>query len=85
MELSGAHWFFGLTTPTGEPRSPEQFAEFLGQQHMQMLLAVVLAISAVVRAFHAAYGFKAARERDGELLSRCKAIPYLSREQSSPI
>lgn len=69
--------FFGLTTPSGGPRSQEEMQEALGQHHMLVLMAATLALSAVVQSFHAAYGFRAAQDRDDALMQALRSIPLL--------
>jgi uncharacterized protein YheU (UPF0270 family) len=75
--------FFGLTTASGGPRSVEEMREALGQQHMLVLMSATLALSAVVQSFHAAYGFRAAQERDDRLMRALRAIPLF--RENKPI
>jgi hypothetical protein len=72
-----ALYFFGLTTPSGGPRSVSEMNEALGQQHMLVLMSATLALSAVVQSFDAAYGSPAAQVRDDELMRTLQAIPFL--------
>jgi hypothetical protein len=50
--LFGAMHFFGMTSPAGEPRTLPQAKDYIGQQRMMILLATVLALLAVIEAFH---------------------------------
>jgi hypothetical protein len=72
-----ALFFFGLTTPSGRPRSPAELNEVIGQQHMLVLMASILALSAVVEAFDSAYGFRAAQKQNVALMDLLKSVPYL--------
>jgi hypothetical protein len=76
--LFSAMHFFGATTPTGEPRTLERATDSIGQQHMMILLATILALLAVVEVFHRAYGFRAAFESAEELLEALRKIPILN-------
>jgi hypothetical protein len=76
--LFSAMYFFGATMPTGEPRTLEQATDYIGQQHMMILLATVLALLAIVEAFHRAYGFRSASEGAGKLLDALREIPLLN-------
>jgi hypothetical protein len=76
--LFSAIYFFGATTPTGEPRTLEQTTDFIGQQHMMILLATIFALLAVVEVFHRAYGFRAAFESAERLLEALREIPILN-------
>jgi hypothetical protein len=79
-----ALFFFGQTAPSGHPRSAEEFAESLGQQHMLILMSVILSLSAVVEAFHKAYGFRAAHDRATTLMDALGKISYFCRNGSEP-
>lgn len=79
-----ALFFFGQTAPSGHPRSAEEFAESLGQQHMLILMSVILSLSAVVEAFHKAYGFRAAHNRATTLMDALGKISYFRRSGSEP-
>ena len=78
--LFGALFFFGLTTPTGGPRSLNELHEAIGQQHMLILMATVLALSAVVEVFHGVYGFRVAQDQNEALMKRLRSISYLQSE-----
>jgi len=73
--LFGALYFFGHTTPK-RPSSVEEFTESLGQQHMMILLACILALSAVVKCFHAAYGFSRALEATQRIVKGLDQLAY---------
>lgn len=75
--LFGALHFLGITSPPAPPRDPKEMADFIGQQHMLVLLAVNLALSAVVDSFHAKFGFLAAHELSTAIVKSLGQIPYL--------
>jgi hypothetical protein len=75
--------FFGLTDPSGGPRSPSQLEEQIGQQHMLVLMSATLALSGVVQSFHAAYGFRSAQERDEALMDALRAVPLFQEPSGS--
>ncbi len=78
--LFSAMYFFGATTPVGEPRTLERAAENIGQQHMMILLATVLALHGMVDAFDRAYGFRSAAEAARRILDGVRDIPMLNPE-----
>jgi hypothetical protein len=78
-----ALYFFGHTQPSGKSRSAQEGIEFIGQQHMLILFAVVLALSAIVEAFHSAYGFAAAHKQAKLLLDSMVEIPYFRKDVNS--
>ena len=75
--LFSAFYFWGATSPSGPHSSVKEFAENIGQQHMMILFAAILAISAVVEAVHRTYGFSRAFEQSRELFNELGEIPYL--------
>ena len=81
--LFSAMYFFGITTPSDRPLTPGGMAEGLAQQHMLILFAAILSLSAVVRAFHDAYGFCEADRRRASLMDALREIPYLRQDQES--
>ena len=76
--LFGALFFFGQTSPS-PPKSLREFSESIGQQHMMILLACVLALSAVVESFHSVYGFSSAQEESQRLVKSLGEIKYFRR------
>jgi hypothetical protein len=78
--LFSAMYFFGPTTPSGEPRALETAGENIGQQHMMILLATVLALHSMVEAFHRAYGFRSAADGAQKILDGLREIPLLNPE-----
>lgn len=72
-----ALFFFGLTAPSGHLRSLAELSEAIGQQHMLVLMAAILALSAVVQAFDSAYGFRAGQKQNNALMDLLKSVPYL--------
>jgi len=76
--LFSAMYFFGAVAPSGEQRTLEQARDYMGQQHMMILLATVLALLATVEAFHRAYGFRSASEAGEKLLEELRTIPLLN-------
>ena len=76
--LFSALYFFGITTPSTQPRTQDKTLESVGQQHMLILIATVFALSAVIEAFHRAYGFAEAKERSKSLLDGLHDIPYFN-------
>jgi hypothetical protein len=73
--LFGALFFFGMTTPS-EPRTLDELNESIGQQHMLILMAAVLALSAVSESFHRAYGFQKAYDRSNIIMESLRKISY---------
>jgi hypothetical protein len=78
--LFSALYFFGHTQPSGKSRSVQEGIEFIGEQHMLILFAVVLALSAIVEAFDSAYGFAAAHKQAKLLLDSMVEIPYFRKD-----
>ena len=74
--LFGAYFFFGQTIPN-RPQSLNDFNEFIGHQHMTVLLACVLALSALVESFHKVFGFSQAAERSRSIISSLSQLEYL--------
>lgn len=75
--LFSALYFLGTTSPRESHRSFEEFCENIGQQHMLILLAGVLALSATVEAFHRKYGFADVYNDSRNLIAKLRKIPYL--------
>lgn len=74
--LFGALFFFGQTAPS-RPKSLTEFSESVGQQHMMIVLACVLALSAVIESFDSSYyGFAHARDESRRIVSSLGEIPY---------
>jgi hypothetical protein len=51
---------------------------------MLILMSVILSLSAVVEAFHEAYGFRAAHDRATTLMDALGKISYFRRNGSEP-
>jgi hypothetical protein len=49
---------------------------------MLLLMAAILAISAVVQTFDSAYGFESASSRDSTLMAELRAIPMFRTDES---
>lgn len=81
--LFGALFFFGATTPTNKVRTPEDMGEFVGQQHMLILFACILALSAVVESFHRTYGFQSIYDNSTSIIKSLGKIPYFSSSQQN--
>jgi hypothetical protein len=75
--LFSALYFWGTTSPSGPHSSLQEWAENVGQQHMMILFAAIVAISAVVEAFHRTYGLPRAFEQSREFFNELREIPYL--------
>ena len=73
--LFGAFFFFGQTMPN-RPRSIKEFNEYVGQQHMTLLLACVLALSALVESFHKICGFNWATEKSRSIIRSLSQLEY---------
>lgn len=78
--LFGYLFFHGATMPTGKPFSQQKLAEHIGDQHIYLLLSVVLAISAFVLAFHKAYGIEKLNEDSKVLVDKVREIAYFKDE-----
>jgi hypothetical protein len=72
-----ALYFFGITSPTNKQRTQNEAIEFIGQQHMLILFAAILALSAVIESFHLVYGFSRAYEQSRVLIKSIHEIPYI--------
>lgn len=77
-----ALYFFGVSSPANKPQTLDEAAEFIGQKHMLILFATILAHSAVVEAFHKAYGFIWAYEQSRDLINSLREIPYFHESNS---
>jgi hypothetical protein len=75
--LFGVLHFWGETSPSASKKSMERFAKTIGKQHMLILFAAIIGVSAVIDAFHRVYGFAAAHEKSRELFNKLGEIPYL--------
>ena len=74
-----ALYFFGVTSPNNKQRTLSEAVEFIGQQQTMILLATVLALSAVVEAFHKTCGFSWAYEQSRNLVDSLHEIEYLQK------
>jgi hypothetical protein len=75
--LFGVLFFLGLTSPRSKSYSKQDFLEHIGQQHMLILFAIILAINSVIESFGNTYGFAWANGKSQELMSLLSEIPYL--------
>ncbi len=80
--LLGALFFWGITSPP-QPRSQQDFAENMGQHHAAILLAAIVAISAVVEAFHSRHGFEHAYQVARTFFKEVKSIPMFHAESTA--
>ena len=78
--LFGLLYFLGLTSPRSKSFSKHDFMEHIGQQHMLILFATILAINAVVESFGKAYSFDWANGKSKQLMSILSEIPYLRQQ-----
>jgi len=81
--LFGALHFLGATYPPRSHELLEELTDGIGQQHMMILCAANLGISAVVEALHRAYGFSRAYEESRKLFEKLGEIPYLQGNATS--
>lgn len=79
----GALFFLGGTQPGSNGQSVDERLEFIGQQHMALFFAAIQSLSAVVEAFHLAYGFSEAHERSQALIKSLQGIAYLRQDKGS--
>jgi hypothetical protein len=79
--LFGALFFFGQTTPN-RPESLREFTESVAQQHMMILFACLLALSAVVQSFHIAYGFARIQGESKRLVNGLGQLEYFQRRSA---
>lgn len=75
--LFGALYFFGRTSPTGRPRSVSELSESIGQQHMEILLAVIMAISGLTICASDTLGMTDPAQTSRSLFKKLYEIPYL--------
>jgi hypothetical protein len=73
--------FFGATEPSGRPRTLQNLAEHIGQQHMMILFAANIAMCEVVECFHKAYGFSAAQKKADAIMEQLQKIAYLNQNE----
>jgi len=71
----GVHHCFGLTLP----REKNDPLNRMGDNHMVILMAANLTISAVANAFHKSYGFPVAEKHSLDLWNATGEIPYFRR------
>ena len=79
-----ALYFFGVTDPSKKARTLEEMTEFVGQQHMMILMAVVFSLSSAIEAFDKAYGFATAKRQAKSLVDSLRDIPYLKQSEEPP-
>jgi len=75
--LFGAMFFLGMTSPSGPPQSPHELAKTIGEVHMLVLFAGIQALSAIVEAFHHAYGWYKAYKHSRELWDEVARAAHL--------
>ncbi|MBK9745978.1 MAG: hypothetical protein IPO91_04290 [Chloroflexi bacterium] len=83
----GAMYFLGLVPSSSGKQGVSGAQESIASQHMSILLATLMALYAVVEAFHSSYGFSSAFERAKTVIDSLQEIPYFneqSSQQSSP-
>lgn len=73
--LFGAHFVWGQTLPN-RPKSANEMAINIGQNHMSILMATNLSLLSIVNAFHKKYGYEFVSMNSKELFERIKNIPY---------
>lgn len=73
--LFGAHFLWGQTLPN-RPKSLNEMAINIGQNHMSILMATNLSLLSLVNAFHKKYGYEFVSTRSRELFQRIRDIPY---------
>ena len=72
----GVLYFFGQTIP-GRAGSSRESREFVAQQNLMIILSCVLAQSAIVESFHAAYGFSRAVQDSKRIVEGLRKLPYM--------
>lgn len=81
--LFSAMYFFGLTLP-GRSNAKEDVMEYIGYQHMMLLMASGLALESVVEAFHLTYGFRWAHDRNKRISELLAQIPFFASPKDKP-
>lgn len=76
--LFSSHFFFGASSPSGPPRTKKELAEFIGDQHLLILIGVILGWHGTIGAFHSAYGYGTAYRHSEKLQEEMTKIPIVS-------
>ena len=79
--LFGYLYFHGSTLPSEPASSQEGLAQHIADQHIYLLLSVVLASSAFIKSFHKKYGISDINTATTDLDNRVREIPYLKSER----
>jgi len=80
--LFSAYLFFGISAPNGYPNNEKKFADFIGDQHLLLLIGVALGWSAVVEAFHASFGYGIAVAHSKKLWDMISKIPIAEEDKT---
>jgi hypothetical protein len=75
----GTMYFLGATVPSRHTSSPEHIEKYVGQQQIMILLVCVLALAAVLEAYHVAYGFSRIDQESRELLEKLRDLSIRGR------
>ena len=79
----GAIFFLGSSGPK-KPGNPGEMLEQMAQNHMLLLQAADLSISAVIIAFHQKYGFAAVLKANTELTKETGKVPFFHGANKKP-
>lgn len=79
-----ALYFLGHTETRIDTAKRQVAHDLIGQKHMMILFATVVALSCVVETFHLSFGFEKAYQSSQALIDSLKEIPYLSQKPISP-
>ncbi|MBE2272550.1 MAG: hypothetical protein IAE80_30220 [Anaerolinea sp.] len=79
----GAMYFLGLVPSSSGKNGISDARESIASQHMSILLATLMALYAVVEAFHGSYEFAAANIRAKAVIDSLGAIPYFREKGDS--
>lgn len=80
--LFGYLFFHGATLPTDPASGQQKLADHIADQHIYLLLSVVLATSAFVESFQKKYGVDDIDSAATDLVNRIQEIPCLAQHES---
>lgn len=83
--LFGYLFFHGSTLPSEPASSQEGLAQHIADQHIYLLLSVVLASSAFIKSFHKKYGISDINKATTDIDNKIREIPYLKSDKDQNI
>lgn len=79
--LFGYLFFHGATLPSDAASSQKKLAEHIAEQHIYLLLSVVLTTSAFIKSFHKECGVDDIDSAATDLVNEVREIPYLATDR----